>query len=72
MDKTKEGRWVRFMPQEPYVKSFKDRGAPVPPFIVMQPLVIRDGVEGYLVPSRDDHPDKEWYVDDWIKGGNDE
>lgn len=46
----------RFLPQDEYVKSFKDRGKAVPPFIVGQPYVVRGGVEGYMVPCARDHP----------------
>ena len=51
----------RFVSQAEYVDSFKSRGETVPPFLVFQPYVVRDSVEGYMVPCRPDHPDaEEW------------
>jgi len=49
-------RYRRFLPEDEYVKSFIDRGKTVPPFLVLQPFVIRDGVKGYMVPCKPDHP----------------
>ncbi len=49
----------RFLVEKEYVDSFKERGETVPPFLVFQPYEIRDGVPGYLVPCKPDHPDAE-------------
>lgn len=52
-------QYRRFLPQDEYVKHFEDRGEVVPPFIVGQPYVVRDGVGGYLVLCEPNHPDAE-------------
>jgi hypothetical protein len=49
----------RFLREDDYVKSFEERGEQVPPFLVFQPFEIREGVKGYLVPCKPDHPDAE-------------
>lgn len=49
----------RFLAEEEYVQSFEDRGEVVPPFLVFQPYVIRNGINGYMVPCRPNHPDAE-------------
>ncbi len=45
----------RFLPEDEYVASFEV----VPPFLCFQPFVIRDGVQGYMVPCKSDHPEAE-------------
>ena len=40
---------LKFLVQDEYVKSFTDRGASIPPFLVGQEFLIVNGVEGYLV-----------------------
>lgn len=49
----------RFLPEDEYVTSFTARGETVPPFLVFQPFVIRNGVKGYMVPCKPDHPESE-------------
>ena len=49
----------RFLVEKDYVESFKSRGESVPPWIVLQPYVIRDSVPGYMVPCKENHPDAE-------------
>lgn len=51
----------RFLPEQEYVDSFKRQGKTVPPFLVMQPYVERNGVKGYMVPCNPDAPDAELY-----------
>ncbi len=48
-------RHRRFLPEDEYVASFEV----VPPFLCFQPFVIRDGVKGYMVPCKPDHPECE-------------
>ena len=57
-------RLVRFLPEEEYIESFKKRGLTVPPFLVMQPFVIRNGVKGYLIPCNPDKEECEEYEDE--------
>lgn len=57
MDEKKEYRC--FLPEQEYVDSFKGQGKAVPPFLVMQPYVIRDGIPGYMVPCKPDDPNAE-------------
>lgn len=57
--------WLRFHPQQEYVDSFTKRGKIVPPFIAWYPYEVRDGVEGYMVPCKqDDLGAEEWESDD--------
>ena len=49
---------TKFVPEQEYIKSFTDRGLSVPPFLVFQPYVIRNGVPGYLVPIPPDEKQK--------------
>lgn len=59
--------YLRFLPQDEYVESFKSRGQVVPPFIGLMPYAIRNGVEGYMVPCQPDHEDAEQWPDDKAK-----
>lgn len=49
----------RFLVEKDYVESFERKGEVIPPWIVLQPYVVRDGVPGYMVPCKEDHPDAE-------------
>ncbi len=59
-------RYVKFLDEEEYVKSFTERGETVPPFLVFQPFVIRNGRNGYLVPCKADHPEAELIEGDGV------
>jgi hypothetical protein len=48
-------QWIN----EVYIPSFEERGEAVPPFIVFQPYVERDGVKGYMIPCKEDDPQAE-------------
>ena len=43
-----------FLSEDEYMTSFPD--GTVPPFLCFQPFVIHDGVAGYMVPCKSDHP----------------
>ena len=58
---TREPAWVRFVPQDEIVERYRASGQSIPPSIVFTPYVVRDGVEGYLVPCKADDPDAEPY-----------
>lgn len=59
MEDNKEYR--RFLPEQEYVDSFERQGKTVPPFLVMQPYLIRSSVPGYMVPCKSDYPEAERY-----------
>lgn len=64
-EQDKKKIYRRFLPEQEYVDSFKRQGKTVPPFLVMQPYVIRDGVPGYMVLCKEDDPQAElWENDD--------
>ena len=46
----------RFISGKEYVKACKEV---VPPFIIFQPFVVRNGVEGYMIPCEPNHPKAE-------------
>lgn len=50
--------YQKWISEKEYVKSFADRGEPVPPFLVFMPYEEKDGEPGYLAPCQKDDPER--------------
>lgn len=56
---TKKPEYRKFIPEQELIESYNRQGKPIPPWIVFQPFVIREGVSGYMVPCKPSEPGAE-------------
>ena len=49
----------RFLVEAEYLESFERRNEAVPPWLMLETRITRDGVVGYMVPCKSDDPDAE-------------